>query len=48
MVKDFYVKSGFTLQRETEQDTLYRLALDDYAVDNKEIIEVIWKDEKQD
>ncbi|MFA7098336.1 MAG: hypothetical protein WC383_17865, partial [Gammaproteobacteria bacterium] len=48
IVKDFYVKSGFTLQRETEQDTVYRLDLDDYAVDNKEIIEVIWKDEKQD
>lgn len=48
MVKDFYVKSGFALKSETEQDTTYQLALDDYDVDNKGIIEVIWKDEKQD
>ncbi|MDD2299264.1 MAG: HAD-IIIC family phosphatase [Fermentimonas sp.] len=48
MVKDFYLKSGFSVQRETEQDTAYVLVLDNYDVDHKDIIEVVWKDEEQD
>jgi len=48
MVRDFYLNVGLTIVNQTEQETTYKFDLENYEWENQNIIEVIWKDERQD
>lgn len=48
MVRDFYLNVGLTIVNQTEQEITYKFDLENYEWENQNIIEVIWKDERQD